>query len=34
MIVATAQEHSLTLMTRNVSDFAGLELPIVNPWDA
>lgn len=33
MIAATAQEHSLTLMTRNVSDFAGLKLLVVNPWD-
>lgn len=34
MIAATAQEHGLTLVTRNVADFAGLRLRIVNPWNA
>lgn len=34
MIAATAQEHSLTLMTRNVGDFVGLKLKVINPWDA
>ena len=34
MIAATAQEHSLTLMTRNVGDFVGLKLKVANPWDA
>ena len=33
MIAATAQEHSLTLMTRNVGDFVGLKLKVTNPWD-
>ena len=34
MIAATALEHGLTLVTRNVKDFAGLPVTIVNPWDA
>jgi len=34
MIAATATEHGLTLVTRNVKDFAGLGVPIFNPWDA
>lgn len=32
-IAATALEHRLQLATRNVSDFAGMGLTIVNPWD-
>ena len=34
MIGATALEHGLTLVTRNVKDFAGLGVTIFNPWDA
>jgi predicted nucleic acid-binding protein len=34
MIAATALEHDLTLVTRNVKDFAGFNVPIFNPWDA
>jgi predicted nucleic acid-binding protein len=33
MIAATAFEHGLTLVTRNVKDFAGLGVTILNPWD-
>ncbi len=33
LIAATAFEHNLTLVTRNVKDFTGLNLPILNPWE-
>jgi predicted nucleic acid-binding protein len=33
MIAATALEHNLTVVTRNVKDFAGLGATIFNPWD-
>lgn len=33
LLAATAQCHDLTLVTRNVKDFAGLGVPLVNPWD-
>ena len=33
MIAATAVEVGLTLATRNVKDFAGLGLKVLNPWD-
>jgi predicted nucleic acid-binding protein len=32
-IAATAFEHNLTLVTRNVKDFAGLGIAVLNPWD-
>jgi len=32
LIAATALEHDLILVTRNVKDFAGLDVPILNPW--
>jgi toxin FitB len=34
LIAATALEHDLTLVTRNVKDFAGLGVTLFNPWDA
>jgi len=34
LIAATALHHRLTLVTRNVRDFAGLDLVLMNPWDA
>jgi predicted nucleic acid-binding protein len=33
MIAATALEHDLTVVTRNVKDFAGLGADVFNPWD-
>ena len=32
MIAATALEHGL-VVTRNVKDFAGLGVEILNPWE-
>ena len=34
MIAATALEHDLTVVTRNVKDFAGPGVTVFNPWDA
>ena len=34
VLAATALEHGLTLVTRNVKDFAGLSLVLLNPWDS
>jgi toxin FitB len=31
-IAATAEQHDLTLVTRNFSDFEGLDNLLVNPW--
>jgi toxin FitB len=33
LIVATAMQHGLTLVTRNVKDFGGIEVPVFNPWE-
>src|SRR5580704_16864488 len=33
LIAATALEHDLTLVTRNVRDFATLGVALLNPWD-
>ena len=33
LIAATAIEHDLTVVTRNVKDFAGLGVAILNPWE-
>jgi predicted nucleic acid-binding protein len=32
MIAATALEHGFKVVTRNVSDFRGTEVELVNPW--
>ncbi len=34
MIAATALEHNLTVVTRNLKDFAGLGANLVNPWES
>lgn len=34
LILATALEHGLVIVTRNVKDFAGYGVSILNPWDA
>jgi len=34
LIAATAMVHGMTLVTRNVADFAAMAVPLVNPWDA
>ncbi len=34
LIAATALEHVLTLVTRNVKDFQGLGVSLLNPWEA
>jgi len=34
VLAATAVHHDLTVVTRNVKDFAGLGVQILNPWDA
>ena len=33
-IAATALEHDLTILTRNVKDFGDLGVALFNPWDA
>ncbi len=32
MIAATALEHGMTVVTRNVDDFAGTGVPLINPF--
>ena len=34
LIAATAAVHGLTVVTRNVKDFAALDVPTLNPWSA
>jgi toxin FitB len=33
LIAATARAHGLTLVTRNVRDFAGAGVDLLNPWN-
>ena len=33
LIAATARRHNLTVVTRNVSDFAAAGVPLINPWE-
>ena len=34
LLAATAIHHSLTIVSRNVADFASAQSPILNPWEA
>ena len=34
LLAATALEHDLTLLTRNVRDFAGTGVTVLNPWES
>lgn len=34
LLAATALHHYLTIVSRNVSDFAGTQVLILNPWEA
>lgn len=33
ILAATAIEHGLTLVNRNVKDFTGIPVTVFNPWD-
>jgi len=32
LIAATAQVHGMTVVTRNVADFASTGVPVLDPW--
>jgi predicted nucleic acid-binding protein len=34
LLAATALHHNLTMVSRDVSDFAGAQVAVVNPWEA
>jgi len=34
LLAATALQHNLTIVSRNVSDFADTHAPVLNPWEA
>ncbi len=34
LIAATALAHGMTIVTRNVADFAATGVPLMNPWNA
>jgi len=34
LLAATALNHGLTIVSRNVSDFANAQVQILNPWEA
>ncbi|MGA2856362.1 MAG: type II toxin-antitoxin system VapC family toxin [Candidatus Sulfotelmatobacter sp.] len=34
LLAATALHHNLTIVSRNVSDFADTHVPVLNPWEA
>jgi predicted nucleic acid-binding protein len=33
LLAATVLQHNLTIVSRNVSEFANTEAPILNPWE-
>ncbi len=33
LLAATANDHELTIATRNVSDFQACKITVINPWD-
>jgi predicted nucleic acid-binding protein len=33
LLAATALQHNLTVVSRNVSDFANTPAPVLNPWE-
>jgi len=33
VLAATAIHHNLTIVSRNVSDFADAHVPVMNPWE-
>ncbi|MEE9356011.1 MAG: PIN domain-containing protein [Methylococcaceae bacterium] len=33
LIAGTAKDHDLSVVTRNVDDFLGIDVEVVNPWD-
>ena len=33
LLAATALQHDLTLVTRNIRDFEGLTVRLINPWE-
>jgi predicted nucleic acid-binding protein len=34
LLAATALHHNLTMVSRNVCDFAAAKVPVLNPWEA
>src|SRR4029077_11665467 len=34
LLAATALHYNLTVVSRNSSDFASAQVPVVNPWEA
>jgi toxin FitB len=34
LLAATALYHNLTMVSRNVSDFAAAKVPVLNPWES
>jgi len=34
LLAATAVHHNLTLVTRNIGDFAEMQVPLLNPWES